>query len=120
VSKATDAIRALVRTGVGLGGKAIIASAMMALPILKLPIISHVFKWLVNWVVSKLEVEPALANLLVDFTIDIERNAKKEAYEQARDELKAVLATNIRNKKDLQKASDDFDARFDALVHLDP
>jgi len=120
VSVLTNTIKNVVSTGVDLSGKAIVLAAQTALPVLRVPIVSFVFKWLVNWVLSKLQLQPFLQNLFVDLAIDLERNAKKEAYELARVELKAVLKTSVRNAKELQNASDAFDKRFDDLVRIRP
>lgn len=120
MSKITDTIRAGIGGAVGLAGKAIVASATMALPILKLPVIKQVFEWIVNWVLSRSELQPFLTNFFVDLAIDIERNAKKEAYEQVVPELKAELKRHIRDPKKLKAASDAFDKRFDELVRIRP
>jgi len=120
VSKLTDAIRAGVQTGVGLAGAAIVASATMALPILKLPIISHVFKWLVNWVISRVQVEPALANFIVDLAIDLQVNAEKAAYEKASAELKEILKRPLRTLKEVENASQEFDRRLADFIRIRP
>lgn len=120
MSKLTDTIKNVVSTGVDLSGKAIVQAAQTALPVLRIPIISFCFNWLVNWVLGKLQLQPFLQNLFVDFAIDLERNAKKEAYEQATVELKAELKKHIRGPKALQAASDAFDKRFDDFVRIRP
>lgn len=118
MSTATDIAKAALQGALSLASKAVIASAVTALPLLGVPGVNFVFTWLVNWVVGK--VSPYLEVWLVDTIIDIEVNAEKRAYEKARDELQAVLKAHVRNPKELQNASDEFDRRLADLIRVRP
>lgn len=114
----TDAIKTGLRAGVDLAVKAVIAAAVTALPLLGVPGINHIFRWVVGWVAGKLL--PHLEVWFVDRAIDIQVNAEKRAYEKAREELKAVLKQHVRDPKELQNASDDFDKRLADLIRFRP
>jgi hypothetical protein len=118
MSTITDAIKTGLRAGVDLATKAVIASTVAALPLLGLPVVNFVFTWLVNWVVGKLT--PYLETWFVDRAIDIQVNAEKAAYTKAKTELQAVLKQHVRNPKELQNASDDFDKRLADLIRIRP
>ncbi len=116
MSQLSDNLKAGLRAGVSLASKAVIAAAVTALPILGLPGINFFFTWGVNWVVG--QITPYLEIWLADTIFDIQVNAENKAYAKARDELKAVLATHVRNPKELQNASDDFDKRLSDLIRV--
>lgn len=121
MSVLTDNIKNAVRTGVQLSGEAIVVAATMVPyvgPILKFPIINALFKWCVNWVISKLQLQPFLQNLFVDLAIDIQVNAQNHAAEQAKVALQAALKK--RTPKEVQNASDDFDRRYADLIRIRP
>ncbi len=118
MSIATDTAKALLKAGLEFASNAVIAAAVTALPILGIPGINQVFKWGVNWVVGKLT--PFLENFLTDKIIDIQVNAEKNAFAKARDELQAVLKTHVRDPKELQNASDEFDSRLANLIRIRP
>lgn len=118
MSQLTDAIKTGLRAGVDLAVKAVIASAVTALPLLGVPGINFVFTWVVNWVANQLL--PHIETWFVDRAVDIQVNAEKEAYEKAKTELQAVLKKHVRNPKELQNASDDFDKRLADLIRIRP
>ncbi len=118
MSNLTDTIKNSLRTGVDIACKAVVAAAAAALPVLRLPLISFVFNWIVTWVAGKLL--PFIETLFVDIAFDIKVNAEKEAYEKAKTELQLVLKEHIRSPKKLQTASDEFDKRLADLIRIRP
>lgn len=118
MSKLTDTIKATIQTGVGLSGTAIVEVTATAVPFFRIPIIKHVFKWIVNWVLGKLQLQPFLQNLFVDLAIDIKTNAEKNAAEAAKVALAEALKK--RTPKGIQNASDDFDKRYADLIRIRP
>lgn len=118
MSTATDIAKAALRGAISLAGKAVVASAVTALPLLGLPVINFCFNWIVNWVLGK--IEPYLELWLVDTIIDIEVQAEKRAYERARDELREVLKKQIRDPKEVANASKEFDDRLAKLIRFKP
>lgn len=118
MSSLTESFKTGLRIGVDLATKAVIAAAMTALPLLGVPGINFLFTWGVNWVVGKLM--PHLEVFFVDKIIDIQIAAKKEAYEHARDELKIILRKAVRDPKEVEGASKDFDRTIDKLIRVRP
>ena len=118
MSQISDTIKSSLRAGVEIACRAVVASAAAALPILKLPLISFVFNWIVTWVAGKLL--PFIETLFVDIAIDIKVNAEKVAYEKAREELQVVLKQTVKSAKAVQNASDEFDKRLADLIRIRP
>ncbi len=118
MSTLTNTIKTGLRAGVALAEKAVIASAVTALPLLGVPGINFLFSWGVHWVVDK--IYPLLEVWFIDRAIDIQIQAELGAYEKARIELKAVLDTHVSDPKELEKASADFDDRLGKLIRFKP
>lgn len=118
MSALTDTVKDGLRLGVGLAVKAVIASAVTALPFLGIPGVNYLFSWGVNWVADKLL--PYLEIFFVDRIIEIQVEAEKKAYEKVREELKAVLASHLSTPEQIQNASDDFDTRLSNLIRIRP
>jgi len=118
MSAATDFAKTGLNVFLGLAKKAVIAAAVTALPLLGVPVINFVFTWLVGWVFKQLQ--PLLEVWLVDTIIDVQVQAEKNAYERAREELRAVLQAHIRNPRELENASQDFDRRLADLIRFNP
>lgn len=102
--------------GIELAKSAAVAAAMAALPILRFPIFSFFFKMGFDWVIGK--ISPFLSQWFRDTVVDIQVNAQRAAYATAKKELRLVLKKSIRDPKELQNVSDEFDRRFDDLINL--
>lgn len=104
--------------GVAVAEQAVIAEAVTAVPPLGFPFFHFLFTWVVDWTISKLM--PYMTAWLVDTVVDIQVNAQKKAFENARDELQAVLKAHVASPVEVQNASDDFDKRLASLVRFNP
>lgn len=116
MSTPLDGLKALLKNAFDVAVNAVIASAVTALPILGVPGINFVFKWAVKWVAGKLY--PYIDVFLADRVIEIQVEAEKKAYINAREELRTALKKHIRDPKEIQNASDDFDKRLSDLIKI--
>ena len=94
----------------------VIANVVTTLPIFGLPGFNFVLSWTVNWVVN--QIRPYLEIWLVDTVVDFEVNAEIESYEKAKEELKKVLNESVKNQKEIEKASQEFDRRLSDLIRI--
>ena len=97
--------------------QAVIAQAVAALPLLKTPGVHWAFRWVVFWVASRLA--EVFQEWLAVQVIEARTDAEKKAYDKAKEELRAVLAS-YPDPKEAKRASEDFDRRLAALVRLRP
>ncbi len=111
-----DKLTETFKSGLEIAKNAAIAAAMAALPILRVPVVSFFFKMGFNWVMGK--ISPFLSTWFRDTVVDIEVNAQRAAYATAKKELRLVLNKSIRDPKELQNVSQEFDRRFDELANL--
>lgn len=118
MSEANKLIDKTLATAFAVAKQTIIATACVALPFLKIPVISSLFKWGVSWVLNQLE--PLIEIWFKDTLVDIEVTAQLNAFNQAKEELEKVLKAQVKDPKDVENVSKIFDDRLANLIRFKP
>lgn len=100
-----------------LAAQGVWAEVIIAVPLLKIPIlgpfIAAIFFRVVSWLVGKSE---KFANILI---IGFQVQAQKKEYDKAVGDLQNALKNKSGDANAIQQASDDFDDALAGLVHND-
>lgn len=118
MNKSFEILKRFSTFGFNAAIQAVIASAMTALPFLRLPVLKQSFSWIVNWVSQKLFQH--FLDSLEQTMVEIEVEAERKAYNKAQEILKSLILTPNPNPQEVANAKAEFEKRLADLVRFHP